>query len=131
MWVCHDAKTATDLTLNVLEIYAGRWSTEVDQPCYSPVPRRCREPPNITIMAAPHTDQRTRDRNVSIVFGATGVVGIGALVIGIVRAPSKAPSCRTGFVRFTVRRRSGDARPVPSRGARSRRSHRQQSEPPP
>ena len=49
-------------------------------------------------VTVPLAERRTLDRNLSIGFGAAALVGIGAAVIGIVRAPAKVSSLRTGFI---------------------------------
>ena len=49
-------------------------------------------------MTVPLVDQRTLGRNVFLGLSAAALVGIGAAVVGIVRAPSKASSPQPGFV---------------------------------
>ncbi len=57
---------------------------------------RC--PASTKAVTVPLAEQRNQAFGVSIGLGAAALVGIGAAVVGIVRAPSKASSPRTGFI---------------------------------
>jgi hypothetical protein len=59
-------------------------------------PARC--PEHTQTETVPLAAQRTQDRNVFLGLAAAGVVGVGAAIIGIATAPSKASTPRTSFV---------------------------------